>query len=223
MCGAAVTQLQPMSALYICIACNAFIAAYKQRLLSQLTYNPLLLALLLLLLLSLITIAAAVTQQHVRKLKSMFDSIDLGGSGSIDCQEFLDHIDVPRSPFTDVVFKMVGLDPKGSVSFSPLLCMVAEYCMFTRDEILRCECLNDNSLAATATATATATASLVQQQADPVRSGMRRGVLTHSNQLLSNAIDEDEFLELIRTVNNAAPLFPGNFTRALEEFDVNND
>jgi hypothetical protein len=39
----------------------------------------------------------------------------------------------------------------------------------------------------------------------------------------SNAIDEDEFLELIRTVNNAAPLFPGNFTRALEEFDVNND
>jgi hypothetical protein len=107
------------------------------QLLSQLTCNPL----LLLLLLPLITIAAAVTQQHVRKLKSMFDSIDLGGSGSIDCQEFLDHIDVPRSPFTDVVFKMVGLDPKGSVSFSSLLCMVAEYCMFTRDEILRCEFL----------------------------------------------------------------------------------
>jgi hypothetical protein len=84
----------------------------------------------------------------------MFDSVDLGGSGSIDCQEFLDHIDVPRSPFTDVVFKMVRLDPKGSVSFSPLLCMVAEYCMFTRDEILRCERLTASGTTATAAATA---------------------------------------------------------------------
>jgi hypothetical protein len=35
----------------------------------------------------------------------------------------------------------------------------------------------------------------------------------------SGAIDEKEFMELCRTVNNANPMFPGNFTRALEEFD----
>jgi hypothetical protein len=31
------------------------------------------------------------------------------------------------------------------------------------------------------------------------------------------------FVSLCRVVNNAAPLFPGNFARALDEFDVNED
>jgi Ca2+-binding EF-hand superfamily protein len=39
----------------------------------------------------------------------------------------------------------------------------------------------------------------------------------------SGAIDEDEFMELCATVNNAAPAFPGNFSTALEQFDVNED
>merc|ERR1712227_930766 len=39
----------------------------------------------------------------------------------------------------------------------------------------------------------------------------------------SGTIDEREFILLCQTVNNAAPMFPGNFTRALELFDVNED
>mmetsp|Transcript_14637 Transcript_14637/g.22075 ORF Transcript_14637/g.22075 Transcript_14637/m.22075 type:complete len:360 (-) Transcript_14637:174-1253(-) len=39
----------------------------------------------------------------------------------------------------------------------------------------------------------------------------------------SNAIDEKEFVELCKHVNNAAPTYPGNFKRALEDFDVNDD
>jgi Ca2+-binding EF-hand superfamily protein len=37
----------------------------------------------------------------------------------------------------------------------------------------------------------------------------------------SGAIDEKELVELCRAVNNASPDYPGNFKKALEEFDVN--
>lgn len=39
----------------------------------------------------------------------------------------------------------------------------------------------------------------------------------------SGTIDEEEFFELCKTVNNAAPMFPGNFASALTMFDVNDD
>ena len=36
----------------------------------------------------------------------------------------------------------------------------------------------------------------------------------------SGAIDEREFRELAKTVNNANPMFPGNFAKALLDFDT---
>ena len=39
----------------------------------------------------------------------------------------------------------------------------------------------------------------------------------------SGALDEDEFLEVAKSVNDASPMFPGNFQTALEEFDQNDD
>ena len=39
----------------------------------------------------------------------------------------------------------------------------------------------------------------------------------------SNAIDEEEFVALLSAVNNGAPLFPGNFRTALDQFDTNSD
>jgi Ca2+-binding EF-hand superfamily protein len=39
----------------------------------------------------------------------------------------------------------------------------------------------------------------------------------------SGTIDEEEFMLLAKTVNNSAPLFPGNFATALAEFDSNDD
>ena len=39
----------------------------------------------------------------------------------------------------------------------------------------------------------------------------------------SGNIDEEEFMSLTQSINNADPTFPGNFKRALEEFDVNGD
>jgi Ca2+-binding EF-hand superfamily protein len=39
----------------------------------------------------------------------------------------------------------------------------------------------------------------------------------------SGALDEEEFLEVAKSVNDASPMFPGNFQTALEEFDQNDD
>ena len=39
----------------------------------------------------------------------------------------------------------------------------------------------------------------------------------------SNTIDEKEFVELVKCVNNASPMFPGNFGQAITMFDVNDD
>ena len=39
----------------------------------------------------------------------------------------------------------------------------------------------------------------------------------------SGTIDEKEFINLCNTVNNAAPLFPGNFAEAIAQFDTNDD
>ena len=39
----------------------------------------------------------------------------------------------------------------------------------------------------------------------------------------SNTIDEKEFVELVKCVNNASPMFPGNFGTAIQMFDVNDD
>ncbi len=39
----------------------------------------------------------------------------------------------------------------------------------------------------------------------------------------SGTLDEEEFMEVAKCVNDASPMFPGNFRTALEEFDQNDD
>jgi hypothetical protein len=39
----------------------------------------------------------------------------------------------------------------------------------------------------------------------------------------SGTIDETEFISLCKTINNAAPMFPGNFAEAVAQFDSNDD
>lgn len=39
----------------------------------------------------------------------------------------------------------------------------------------------------------------------------------------SGTIDEAEFMDMVRVINNADPTFPGNFKNALEQFDCNDD
>ncbi|CAM9257843.1 unnamed protein product, partial [Phaeothamnion confervicola] len=123
---------------------------------------------------------------HIKRIRNEFDEIDIDASGSIDCVELLEHVDVMRSPFTDAVWASVGVDPAGRADVSDVVRVLVTFCLHSREEILRF-CFN---------------------QFDVDGSG---------------TIDEQEFVQLVTIVNNASPMFPGNFARALEEFDTNDD
>ena len=126
------------------------------------------------------------TQKDLKKLRNKFDDIDIDGSGNIDTEEFFEACGEARSPITDRLFATIDLDSSGTIEFEEFIRVLATYCMFTKDDILRF-CFETFD-----------------------KDG-------------SNAIDEQEFVDLCKHVNNASPTYPGNFKNALENFDVNED
>lgn len=126
------------------------------------------------------------TQKHLKKLRNRFDDIDIDGSGNIDTEEFFEACGEMRSPITDRLFKIIDLDSSGTIEFEEFIRVLATYCMYTKDDILKF-CFETFD-----------------------KDG-------------SNAIDEQEFVELCKHVNNASPTYPGNFKNTLENFDVNED
>jgi len=76
-------------------------------------------------------------QRHLQKIKQSYDRIDLDGSGSIDCTEFLEAMGEQRSPFTDKLFASIDVDGSGTIEFDEFVMVLSTYCMFTKDEILR--------------------------------------------------------------------------------------
>lgn len=76
-------------------------------------------------------------QRHLRKIKASYDKIDLDGSGSIDCTEFLEAMGEQRSPFTDKLFAAIDVDGSGTIEYDEFVRVLSTYCMFTKDEILR--------------------------------------------------------------------------------------
>lgn len=76
-------------------------------------------------------------QWHLRRLRKRFDRIDLDGSGNIDYDEFFESVGEVRSPFTDKLFALIDLDGSGTIEFDEYVRVMATYCMFTKDEVLR--------------------------------------------------------------------------------------
>ena len=76
-------------------------------------------------------------QWHLRRLRAKFDQIDIDGSGNIDFDEFFEAIGELRSPFTDKLFSLIDIDGSGTIEFDEFVRVLATYCMFSKDEILR--------------------------------------------------------------------------------------
>jgi Ca2+-binding EF-hand superfamily protein len=81
--------------------------------------------------------ALHLTQRHLRKLRAKFDEIDIDGSGNIDVEEFFEYCGESRSPITDRLFNLIDLDGSGTIEFEEYVRIMATYCMYTKDEILR--------------------------------------------------------------------------------------
>lgn len=77
------------------------------------------------------------TQKHLKKLRGKFDDIDIDGSGNIDTEEFFEACGEARSPITDRLFATIDLDSSGTIEFEEFIRVLATYCMFTKDDILR--------------------------------------------------------------------------------------
>jgi len=76
-------------------------------------------------------------QWHLQKLRRRFDVIDLDGSGSIDRDEFMNAVGEKVSPFTDKLFDLIDTDNSGTIDFDEYIRVMATYCMFTKDEIMK--------------------------------------------------------------------------------------
>eukprot|EP01038_Epipyxis_sp_PR26KG_P005503 gene5503-7618_t len=81
--------------------------------------------------------ALDLSQWHIQRLKARFDKIDIDGSGNIDYDEFFESVGELRSPFTDKLFALIDLDGSGTIEFDEYVRVMATYCMFSQDEILR--------------------------------------------------------------------------------------
>lgn len=81
--------------------------------------------------------ALNLTANMLRKLKMKFDDIDIDGTGNIDSTEFYEALGEPKSPFTDAVFAIIDIDGSGMMEFDEFIRILATYCMYTQDEILR--------------------------------------------------------------------------------------
>jgi Ca2+-binding EF-hand superfamily protein len=81
--------------------------------------------------------ALHLTQDHLKMLRDRFDGIDVDGSGSIDTEEFFEAMGENRSPITDRLFSLIDLDGSGTIEFEEFIRILATYCMYTKDEILR--------------------------------------------------------------------------------------
>jgi len=126
------------------------------------------------------------TQPELNRLKIRFERVDIDQGGEVDYDEFMDLIQQNRSPFTDALMSLIDPEGTGIVSFQGFFQIVATYCMYSQEDILRF-------------------------------------AFTTFDKDSSGTIDEDEFMDLCKTINNANPMFPANFKRALQEFDRNDD
>lgn len=77
------------------------------------------------------------SKRQLRKLKLKFDAIDLDGSGAIDADEFFTSVGEQQSPLTDRLFSLIDLDGSGVIEYEEYVRVMATYCMFSKDEILR--------------------------------------------------------------------------------------
>jgi Ca2+-binding EF-hand superfamily protein len=95
-------------------------------------------------------------QWHLKRLKAQYKKLDMDGSGTVTTvtllvicsatvtmlthilqRELFETMGEVRSPFTDKLFELIDIDASGTIDFEEFVHVMATYCMFTKEEILK--------------------------------------------------------------------------------------
>ncbi|ETV85865.1 hypothetical protein H257_02413 [Aphanomyces astaci] len=76
-------------------------------------------------------------QCELRKLKEVFNYIDVDRTGQISFEEFFEFIDENRNPYSESLFRLIDTDGSGTIDYEEFVHALTSYCMFTREEILQ--------------------------------------------------------------------------------------
>ncbi|OQR88945.1 hypothetical protein THRCLA_10009 [Thraustotheca clavata] len=140
-------------------------------------------------------------QVELKKLRELFDHIDINRSGTIDYDEFFDLIEDRRTPFSDNLFRQVDPNCSGLLDFDHFVHILVTYCMKSRDEILQC----------------------TSTYLPAIHSSTILVAFDTFDDDCSGTLDENTFIELANTMHEGKPIFSGNFKKALKEYDTAGD
>merc|ERR1740130_513986 len=76
-------------------------------------------------------------QAELQRLKSAFENVDIDQGGEVDYDEFMELIHHARSPYSDALMSLIDPEGTGIVSFQGFFQIIATYCMYSQEDILR--------------------------------------------------------------------------------------
>lgn len=84
------------------------------------------------------TATLKLTKANLTTIRESFDAIDVDHSGTVDMKEVLDTLKEKQSPYTNELFRsFIGPRAINRISYEEYLLLIATYCMFAKDDILR--------------------------------------------------------------------------------------
>jgi len=133
-----------------------------------------------------------VTQDHLRKLRTVFRRIDYNGFGNIMLEEVFEYVGEDPNPFLDRLYAQLVASQTGDygtsklLSFENFVLFVLVFGSMSEGDVLK----------------------FVFESFDADGSGH---------------LEPDEIIALLGAINRNKPLYPGNYTKMLQEFDTDQD
>jgi len=72
------------------------------------------------------------SENDVKRLYRVFELVDQDHSNSIALTELMDHIDLPRTVYTEKIFSIFDKDKSGAIDFREFVFSVWNYCTLTK-------------------------------------------------------------------------------------------
>ena len=81
--------------------------------------------------------ALGITKGQLLRLKKRFERMDWARSGRVGVDALLESLGEPATPYTDALFRAVGVDGSGAIDFDAYVRVVVGGCMLGKEDILR--------------------------------------------------------------------------------------